>query len=440
MKILLVFPIRSKNRTINLVPPLGLGYIATALLGKGHEVNILDCVKEGFDLASFKKYIEDYNPDVVGFTVFSSDLESVKESLNIVKGINPLIITIVGGLHPSGDPHGVLGYLPADFGFSGEGEIGIGELIDKRFANDLSDIPGLIWRVNGEIRVNDPYFEPDIDSFGFPAWDLIRPQDYNGIPNGMFSKKSPFAPIIATRGCPYPCTFCAAKKVAGKNIRKRSIKNILQEIEILKNYGIKEIHFEDDNFTYNKDFAKEVCRAIINKKYDLAFSCPNGVRLDKLDKELLTLMKQAGWYRIYVGIESGSQKVLNLMKKQLTKELIREKLKLIKESRLETAGYFILGYPGENDQDRIETIDFAKSLSLDLAHFALFIPLPGVDITKGQVYEWDKSFNTEGNLKEWQRKAFKEFHLRPKQIFYILKNLRLANLKIFLRRVRVYLK
>jgi radical SAM superfamily enzyme YgiQ (UPF0313 family) len=212
-----------------------------------------------------------------------------------------------------------------------------------------------------------------------PAWDLIQPQRYPAAPNGIFSRARKIAPIIVTRGCPYPCTFCGAGIASGKKLRKRNVENVIEEIKLLKNkFGIQEIHIMDDNFTLDMEYAKNVCRGIIKENLGLYFACPNGIRLDRIDQELLQLMEQAGFYSFAVGIESGSQKTLDYMKKMLKIHQVREKIEFIKShTNIEITGFFILGYPNETREDIEKTIRFALDLPIDKANFFNFTPFPG---------------------------------------------------------------
>ena len=179
MKVLLVKPI---SNSYIITPPVGLGYIATALRKAGHGVQILDCNKEKLSFQDFERFVIQEEPDAIGFQVFSCDVDSVKRSLEIVKRINPSIITMIGGAHPSGAPQEAMDYLRhAEFGFKGEGEVGVPLLIDymdKRREADLDTIPGLIRRLKKGIIVNKQVFIEDLDSFGLPAWDLMPPNDY----------------------------------------------------------------------------------------------------------------------------------------------------------------------------------------------------------------------------------------------------------------------
>jgi len=225
-------------------------------------------------------------------------------------------------------------------------------------------------------------------------------------------------------------------------MRSRSIKNVFEEIDLLhKKYGIRELYIVDDNFTWSKDFVVELCRELIKRKYDLTLSCPNGVRLDTLDEEMLGLMRRAGWYYLCVGIESGSPRILRDMRKHTTVEKVKEKVALIREAGIDVLGFFILGYPAETREDIKLTIELAKELDLIGAHFQSFHPFPGTEIYSrltrdGEISESDESilggsyseisYSPRGiskrELKKLQRKAIMSFYLRPR---LILKNLRL---------------
>ena len=238
-----------------------------------------------------------------------------------------------------------------------------------------------MWRdESGNIVVNKQQHIENLDSLEMPAWNLMGLNSYPKIPPTLLFKKQPFAPISVTRGCPFSCTFCAAH-IHGRKIRSRSIDNVLMEIDLLyRDYGIREFYIVDDNFTADKAMVKKFCSEIINRKYDIAFCNPNGVRLDTLDMEMLTLMKKAGWYYLSVGIESGSQPVLDHMKKRINITLVREKVSIIRKAGLEVYGFFIVGYPTETLEDIKKTVNLALELDLIGANFSCFHPLPGTAI------------------------------------------------------------
>lgn len=444
MKVLLIRPYADADE---LIPPFSLGYLATAIR-KNHEVKILDGIKERLTPAGLEQFLRKNFFDVIGIQVFTFQIITAKNYLDLIKRVLPEAKVILGGPHPSCAPETIFNYFPkADYAFVGEAEIGLSKLLDSL---PLPQIPGLVWRNNGRTKINPQIFVEDLDSLGMPSWDLIRPDTYPLSPHGGFFKNYPIAPIIITRGCPFSCTYCAGHLVAGKKIRSRSVESVIEEIKILyRDYGIREIHIEDDNFTFNKEFVREFCRQLKQSKLNISWTCPNGVRLDTLTKDLLLEMKNAGLYSLSVGIESGSEKVLKDMKKGLSKEKIREKLDLIKECGLDASGFFIIGYPTETKNDIMETVNFALELKLKRAGFFLFKPFPGTEITndlvkRGELKEmsdedWAKfvladavyappGFSREG-IKKLRKQALLRFYLRPKILLKFISEIR--NLKHF---------
>lgn len=454
MKVLLVRPI---SNSYIITPPIGLGYIATALRKIGLQPQFLDCAKEKLNFEEFRNFIENLKPKVVGFQVFSCDIPYVERSLRIVKEINPKTITLVGGAHPSGAPLETMEHFKAaDFGFKGEAEIGVPLLI-KRISGEaieLKEIPGLIWRENGKIKLNPSIFVEDLDSFGLPAWDLMPPRAYPRAPHQAFAKAFPTAPIVITRGCPFSCTFCATHSINGRKIRSRNINYVLKEIRLLRDkYGVKEIHIEDDNFTFNKNLVKEFCQQLIKNDLHIFWYCSSGLRLDSVDKEILLLMKESGCYTLTIAIEAGTQRVLNLMKKRLSLNKIREAVSLMNNVGYKPTGLFMIGFPGETEEEIKQTIRFAMSLDLKRSQFAIFHPLPGSEIfntlkEEGRLdgIEWRKikpsevAYESENlsrkQLKKLQRMAFLRFHLRPHILYYQLKEITsLSHLWFLFKRV-----
>lgn len=434
MRILLVKPY---NLSDHIQPSLGLGYLATACRERQHDVTILDCIKEGLKLDGLLSRINNLKPDIVGFQCYTFDLKFVKEALKGCKRLNRNIITAIGGPHPSAVPKQSFAYFkdPLDFIFVGEGEKGIPLLLDKledRSSIDLAEIPGLAWREGSDIHVNSQTFVEDLDSLGMPSWDLIHPERYPESQHGAFFKKFPIAPVMLTRGCPFPCTFCAGSTVTGKRIRKHSIDFMLNEIQYLYNtHKIREFHIVDDNFTFDKNYAKEFLKRLIALNLDISWATPNGVRVDTLDEELLNLMKESGLYLISLGIESGSDRVLRLMKKNITVEKNREGINLIRSAGIDIAGFFIMGFPGETKADIKKTIRFSLKSNLIRANFFTYLPFPGSSsynelASKGELdsVNWDRFYFMNAaytpkeikrrELKKLQRLAFLRFYSRPR--------------------------
>lgn len=387
MKVLLVNPL-TRNMTLTS-PDLGLGYLSTALKKDGHEVSILDCVNERLSFEKFSCRIKNNGFDVIGFKVFTSDLILVKKSISIAKQYYPNSVIVLGGVHPSVFPEQTLEYFhEADFAFCGEAENGLSALVNSFSVShgiDMGNIPGLIWRRGGEIICNRPFFQDDLDSLGFPDWNSIDPRRYP-FQTFFFSRSKNVAPLCMTRGCAYQCAFCTCHLVMGSKVRHHSAKYIIDEIELLKkDFGIEEFCFIDDNFLAFKESVIFLCQELIRKKIKVKWSC-FGIRLDLLEGEILKLMEKSGCFLFSVGIESGSQRILDSMKKKLTLELIEQKLSLISTvTKIKVVGNFLLGYPGESVGDIKQTIRFARGLPIIAANFYAFHPLPGTEIYRDLV-------------------------------------------------------
>jgi len=450
MKVLLVKPY---NKSDHIQPSLGLGYLA-ASIRKSHDVRILDCIKEKVDADGLGKIIKDFKPDVLGLQCYTFDLSFVDEALKNAKSQNKKMVTVIGGPHPSAAAKEAMDVFNGrlDFCFAGEAEIGLARLLEslEKGNGGYNAIPGLVWREGDTVRSNSKSVVDDLDSLGMPAWDLIRPEEYPESQHGAFFKNFPIAPIVITRGCPYPCTFCAGHTVSGKRVRRRSVDNVLEELTYLnKERGIKEFLVTDDNFTLDISYAKEFLRRLKSLGLGMSWAVPNGVRMDSLDEELLGLMKQTGLYIISLGIESGSDRILGVMKKQITVARIRKCVGMIHDAGIDISGFFIVGFPGETAESIKDTIKLSLELPLVRANFFTYLPFPGsesyerlrsdnelADIDWKHFYFMNASYTPKGmtrkTLKNLQRLAFAKFYLRPRVILYNLKSIQSFRHLLFL--------
>ncbi len=460
MKVLLVNPLTNEKGMLNITTNLGLGYIATSLRKNGFGVDIWDGVKKGMSKKGLHERLRRLDYDVAGFQVYTYSIPYALEALRLVKSLNPGIITVIGGAHPSGDPEAALNDLKeADYGFRGEGEIGLPKLLKKLNGEEsdcrFEDIPNLIWRENGGIRCNPLQPIEDLDALGMPSWDLINPNDYPNAPIGAVAKNFPLSTISTTRGCPYSCTFCANNLTMGKKVRGRSAASVLEEMEFLyNNYGVREFQIIDDTFTSKRDLAIAVCKGIIERGLKVSISFPNGVRLKTLDEELLKLLEKAGTYSLGLGIESGSEKTLKTMKKAQTLQEVREKVNLIHRcTRIRMTGFFIIGYPGEDREDILKSIRLSKELPIHRSQVTIFLPVPGSEMYRKLKKEGkldhvdfrDITFHnivyvpenlTLRQLKMLRMRAYLEFYLRPRIILGMLSEIQSwEHLKFILRRV-----
>ena len=423
-----------------IYPPLGLAYLAAVVREGGHDVRILEANAHDLNHEQMKKAIHDYNPDFVAMTGASSMMDEIKKLCEML----PRDVTVIfGGIHASSMPDEVLkGYPEIDILVRGEGEEAIIGILEGK---PLKKILGVSYRdKKGKIIHNkDAKFIEDLDSLPFPARDLLPMHKYFSFE----AKRYPIDYVVSGRGCPYRCIFCADFITSGRKMRARSAANIVKEIQYLSDtYGTQEIDFQDDNFTLYPERVRQFCDLMIktglNKK--VLWKVANGVRCDKLSLPMLKHMKEAGCYMLSLGIESGNQEILNKMRKAEKLEDIKNAAFWCAEAGIQARGLFIFGLLGETRKTMEDTIKFAKSLPLDTATFHVCIPMPKTEYweiikREGQLLDvgWDKyTAYSEGAFKhgevtpelmsEMQKKAYKEFYLRPEFILKRFLKLRTA--------------
>jgi radical SAM superfamily enzyme YgiQ (UPF0313 family) len=461
MNILLISP---KYDATIVAPHLGLGYLSSSLKKKGHKVKILDGTREEIK----------YNPEdweLVGVTAMSNYFPEACKDIEKAKSYG--LKTIIGGAHIICDPEQSLIDSQANYAAIGEGERTMDQLASG-FSPD--SVEGLVYWENGKPKRSNPNlkklieskkmyttkignqsrdFQINIDDFGEPDWDSINPASYpKKMPHGMIYKSLPLAPIITTRGCPYSCIYCSAPITAGKRMRYRDPVKVVDGIDMLiKKYGVKEIQIEDDNFTLKRKHVIAVCEEIIKRKIKIDWCLPNGVRIDKLDPEMLRLMKKSGCYQMSLGIESANQRILDLIKKRLNKDLVKNVVNEVKKAGIQAVGFFMVGFPTETKKEIKETIDFASSLNLDRANFTKAVPLPGTELYnmwielygKNKNIDW-KNFTTEQFTADWaacsgkeiarlQTWGFVKFYLTKFRFLKLLFSLQKHQLITFTKRI-----
>ncbi len=414
-KILLIFPpsTQAVGHQRASAHPLGIAYLG-AVLNKDYKVKLLDATNEGYrnvknlgnDLVRYglsdeeiKNRIAEYSPDVVGITCLSStQLPFTRRICQLTKEINPKIITIIGGSHPSFLPRESLRERSIDFIILGEGEGTLPSLLKRlESGQDFADLDGIAFRRDGQVQVNPrtTYIE-DLDELPFPAWELLPMKKYSkiNIPMSVTSKSRYWAPVITSRGCPANCIFCSSPNFWGNRYRARSAKNALDEIELLvKEYKIKEIQFCDDNLIFDKERAMEIFQGIIDRRLRIFWNTPSGIALWRLDEELLELMKASGCYELTLAIESGDQEVLSkIIKKPLNLNRVESLTRSIQRLKIRTHSFFVVGFPGETKEQIRRTFSFARKLRLTSALFFIASPFPG-----SKLYEICKQ---KGYLKE----------------------------------------
>lgn len=440
-----IFLVRPNYRSHLITPPLGLGYLSSYLELKGYKAKIIDGLNLSYSIEQIVNQCQ--GAELVGIHCLSAYfLEAITLSQQLKKkGIR----VAIGGPHATALPELTLSESQADFVIAGEGETPLLELVKSlENNNSLQGIPGILTH-NTQYMVRAPLIQ-ELDSLPFPDWQQIDPRIYKKAPHGGLIKSFPVAPIISSRGCSFECTFCASPYLWGKTIRLRSPENVIEEIEYLtKAFGVKEIHFEDDNLTLNKTHIENICKLILKRKIKINWATPNGIRVDTLDFELLKLMKESGCYFLAFGIESGNQAILDRAKKRTDLKSVEKVTALAKKIGMITQGFFIFGLPGETERTIAETIRYAKKLRLDKAQFLILDLLPGSklwdELSNKQCTDWryrsfqEAAWVPEGLTKEKLNAlpgyALRSFFLRPHQIYFLLRYFKFSQFPFIIKRM-----
>jgi len=395
MRVLLLRPAAEK-KSMARVLPLGLLAIGSVLKRAGHQVKILDLRISNSPDEELSSVMKSFNPQVVGIGVMTIECKYGFIDAAKVKKLNPDVTIIFGGPHCSHEPRFILNDPNVDLMVSGEGDLTIAELIDAlEQGRDIENISGIAYKKNGSyIRTADRPVIRDLDKFD-QEYDLINLERYFNFQSSMdffpvFRNKR-FLPLVTSRGCPFKCTYC--HDIFDKSIQYRSPKAVVDEIEYLINkYGVREFHIVDDVFNVNMKRAKIVLDAIIQKNLNIHISFPNGLRADFFDDELIDKMQRAGVYRMALGIESGSQRIQDMIQKDLDINIIYGVVEKLTRARMSVHGFFMLGFPSETRKEMEATIDFACDLGLTTANFSLVIPNPGTDLRQTFIESRESNF------------------------------------------------
>jgi radical SAM superfamily enzyme YgiQ (UPF0313 family) len=472
-----------RSREEMVWPQCSLAQLA-AMLQPDYTVHIVDAIAERMDWKTFEKILREKAPKYYITQVTAPTLTNDMYGAMLAKSLGAKSMAF--GTHVTPMPYETLRDFPSlDFILRGEPELTFRELIDvlegrqqgraqwvqdmlektdpeweaspdPASANgsglDLSKVKGLAWRKQGEITINpDRPFIPDLDDLPMPMHHLLPLDKYR-----MPLMKGPFSFIVTSRGCPAGCKYCIKHVSYQYSVRLHSPERIMKELWLFHDLGIHNIHMYADLFTVNRDQVIGLCERIIEEKLPIRWTCNS--RVDFVDEEMLTLMGKAGCWMISWGIESGNEMILKRAAKGADPKKAHRALTWAKQAGIKNWGYFIIGLPGETKETIRETIDFSKTLPLELALFHIAAPYPGtpfffevvknnwfregtrweeVDMDKGTVLQYDNLSAEE--LMYWQKRAFREWAVRPGPMMTYLRML-FTDQRTFKRAVRVGLE
>lgn len=412
------------------LPPTDLMYLASIAESCGFEAIIRDYSQGGNFEADLKEFQPNYLVANIATPTFKSDMMAVQHA----KEILPSICTIVKGAPFLTYNTNTIYENPfIDYVIMGEAELTLKDILDGVPDNEIL---GICYRENFQPVKNDkrPFID-NLDILPFPARHLVDNSIYKRPDNGKVQ-----AVVKVARGCPFHCFFCLATPVSGAKVRTRSPENIVAELKVcVEKYNIKNFLFWSDIFNFDREWTLELCQKIIESGLKITWS--SNTRADTMDDEMAKMMYKSGCRLVSIGVESGSQKMLDNIGKKITLDDIRNTVKILKKNKIKIYNYFVIGLPWETEETVEETIKFAIELDSNFISFYTATPLPG---TKYFAYAMMNKL-VEGNLDfrsayyepvvrsehlskerifELHKQAVKRFYLRPKFILKTLLSLR----------------
>ncbi|MCW4030074.1 MAG: B12-binding domain-containing radical SAM protein [Candidatus Bathyarchaeota archaeon] len=391
----------------SILQPLDLAYIA-AVLEQEHEVQIIDAANEGWKTLQevdgnkyrqglkneeIQQRLKHFNPDVVDITIpFSGWCKPAYEMAALAKETNENVVTVLSGLHPSARPNDCLSHANADYVIIGEPELTAQELVnslEKDGEVDRKAIRGIGYNQNGQPIINAPRpVIQNLDTLPMPARHLLPMDEYFAAVKenqlrGEIGKH--WTTMITSRGCPFNCVFCTVHTLMGKQWRGRSPANVAEEIQQLKDtYNVEQIDFSDENICLDNKRMEAICDLIIERKFNIEWFTPNGVRADTLTPELLQKMKASGCKKIRLAPESGVQRVVDtIIKKNLKLTDVEQAIVWARQADIHVGLFFVLGLIGETKEDIEQTIAYAyklRKLGAESFHFSIAMPVYGTEL------------------------------------------------------------
>ncbi len=425
-------------------PPLGLLYVAAyAEDVPGCKLKVLDCQAEGIMHENIGERLLEFKPDVIGIQVMTFTLIDAVMAARTAREVSPDAFIVFGGPHATIFPHETIMLPEVDAVVIGEGEYPFASLLEAiQERKPIEPISGILTKqsyLTEQSTTKLRYIE-DLDRLKMPAYHFLDLSLY-------FSPMATHRKVItmmSSRGCPYQCIFCDRPQM-GKTFRKRSAENVFQEmLYCVQELRIGEIIFYDDTFTVDKQRVIELCDLIIASKLRVLWDIR--ARVDTMTNQMINKLSRAGCVRIHYGVETGSQRLQKVLRKNLDLKKVREVFLQTHRKGIETLGYFMIGIPTETEAEQKETLDLMTSLPMDYAHIGIFTPYPGTEIyrealkrgfyTHDYWREFALSPNVDFTPKYWNelcsdeellvllKKAYVRFYRRPGYLLHRLLKVR----------------
>jgi len=440
--------LRIVQKYFGLFPPLSLAWTAAIARRAGHEVTIIDARTLNLTKEETLKRLKEFKPDIMGFMMTTYMFADTLEWIKYLKGYLKIPV-VIGGYNLRVYPKESISHPEIDYGVVEQALETMPQLFEAlEGKRKLTDVVGLVYKENDQIKLN-PARPVDFNDFPFPARDLLPNELYAEFP----TERRNFTVMVTSLGCPYGCGFCEAGRT---EYNPRNPVMVVDEIqECYRKYGIREIDMFDYGFTVDKKRTMAICKEIKRRNIDILWACRS--RVD-IDKELLKEMKEAGCGRIYYGIESGSQEILDTINKGITLKQIEETIRDTRDLGIKALGFFLVGAPGETKKTIKQTVKFAKRLDLEYVQFSKCLAKPLTPLWKQMVEEtgqdywkdwilgketdrplprsWTKLTNEQ--IDELARRAYVSFHSRPS--FLLKAALKVKSFSEFRRKFSGYME
>ncbi|MBN1502081.1 radical SAM protein [Candidatus Woesearchaeota archaeon] len=441
MRVLFVNPsweyIEKKGKRYNrLWPPLSLLYCATDAKQKGHDVIIFDLnaepdkIKELLNIANSFDFIFLTSSSLDRWQCPNLDIKPVESVLEKLPQGKVYLI----GVHGTVMPEYFLKKFKIKAVIMAEPEETVREIISGK---SMKDIQGIAYLKNGKLVQNQRRQPINLSELPVPDYSLLPfKKYYYELMGGNFML------FETSRGCPFKCIYCY-QEMFHNTYRKKPFEKVKEEIQTaVEKFNVRTGYLIDLELTVNKNGVNELCDFLIGKKYDFRWCCQT--RADTVTEELLTKMKKAGCTLVHYGIETGSPAIMELINKKTTLEKIEKGIRMTNKSGMETAGFFMFGFPGETEEDMQKTIDFAKEINPTYVSFHTASIYPNTKLftmVGGRLkLPFDEAYTKEHSLeklKKMERKAFVQFYLRPR---YILTRLFTFNINSLWKQFKLFLE
>lgn len=413
------------------LPPVDMMSLSAIAKKRGYETKFKDYSLKNETVYDFLRDLRTYRPDFLVINVASTVLE---KDLSILAQAHDLLedtVVIVKGAVFNFNSYSIMQQYPEiDIALRGEIEPAFDEIIQY---NDMKTIEGITYQIDNKIvSTSDRELADNLDNLPIPDRDIVD--------NSIYVRpdtREPQTIIRVSKGCPNNCFFCLATPLNGKIVRYRSVELVIQEIkQCIEKYNIRNFIFWSDLFNANKNWVQRLCRSIIEENLKINFSA--NTRVDTLDNETLTLMKKAGCNLISMGIESGSQEILDKMGKKINLEQIKQAVEMINKEKIQIYAYYVIGLPWETKETIETTFKFAKELNTQFASFYTATALLGsrfyeyvktnrlgeINYERPYIFPSVKSYSLSAQeIYDYNKKLNRDYYLRPSYIFKMAKEI-----------------